>query len=241
MDKIAIISDIHGNLPALKAVAEDIMARGISRIFCLGDMAGFGPNGEEVITWCREHCELIIYGNWEEFFHIYTHYDKSKKYIEHLSAESLEYIKDLPLSHKMWISGKRLHLIHGRPVHKETMWMEHPAEKLMELFTSVEDHMPPDIVGYGDLHRQYKYDFHGSHRVLFNPGSVGAPFGGTEACYMVISGNIGSKVLSPISMEFIKLPYNIEQAIQNAMNESSWFDYEPYIKSITTGTWQNVN
>ena len=38
MEKIAIISDIHGNITALDAVFEDIENRGIKRIFCLGDM-----------------------------------------------------------------------------------------------------------------------------------------------------------------------------------------------------------
>lgn len=41
LDKIAIISDIHGNLPALEAVLKDIDRRGVSQIICLGDMIGF--------------------------------------------------------------------------------------------------------------------------------------------------------------------------------------------------------
>ncbi len=40
MDRIAIISDIHGNLPAMEAVIKDIGSRGIDRIICLGDLAG---------------------------------------------------------------------------------------------------------------------------------------------------------------------------------------------------------
>ena len=44
LDRIAIISDIHGNLPALEAVLADIAARGINRIYGLGDLAGKGPD-----------------------------------------------------------------------------------------------------------------------------------------------------------------------------------------------------
>lgn len=42
MDKIAVISDIHGNLPALEAVLADIQQRDIHRIICLGDLVGKG-------------------------------------------------------------------------------------------------------------------------------------------------------------------------------------------------------
>lgn len=40
MDKIAVISDIHGNIPALESVLQDIKLRGIKRIICLGDLVG---------------------------------------------------------------------------------------------------------------------------------------------------------------------------------------------------------
>ncbi len=49
MEKIAIISDIHGNIPALESVLADITKRNINSIFCLGDLAGKGPSGAEVV------------------------------------------------------------------------------------------------------------------------------------------------------------------------------------------------
>lgn len=48
LERIALISDVHGNLTALEAVLDDIDARGISRIFNLGDYVGKGPRGQEV-------------------------------------------------------------------------------------------------------------------------------------------------------------------------------------------------
>ena len=47
MGKRAIISDIHGNIEALTAVLADIEAQGISEIYCLGDVIGYGPNPRE--------------------------------------------------------------------------------------------------------------------------------------------------------------------------------------------------
>ena len=66
MDEIALIADIHGNIPALEAVDADIRSRGIQTIYCLGDMCGRGPNGSEAIDYCRANCEVILMGNWDE-------------------------------------------------------------------------------------------------------------------------------------------------------------------------------
>ena len=47
--KIAVISDPHGNLEALTAVLNDIKAKGITDIYCLGDIVGYGPNPNECV------------------------------------------------------------------------------------------------------------------------------------------------------------------------------------------------
>lgn len=60
---IAVISDIHGNLPALEAVLADIEATGISRIWCLGDTLGYGPFVNECILLVHQRCELVLAGN----------------------------------------------------------------------------------------------------------------------------------------------------------------------------------
>jgi len=53
LDRIALISDVHGNLTALEAVLADIDARGITRIYNLGDDMGKGHRGREVIDVCH--------------------------------------------------------------------------------------------------------------------------------------------------------------------------------------------
>ncbi|WP_405730094.1 metallophosphoesterase family protein [Streptomyces sp. NBC_01537] len=52
VERITLISDVHGNLTALEAVLDDIDARGINRIFNLGDYVGKGPRGREVVDVC---------------------------------------------------------------------------------------------------------------------------------------------------------------------------------------------
>ena len=68
MDKIAIISDIHGNLEALKSVLDDIKGRNINRIFCLGDIIAKGTHQQECVDLVKENCEVIIRGNCDEYF-----------------------------------------------------------------------------------------------------------------------------------------------------------------------------
>ena len=62
---IAIVSDIHANLEALQAVYQDIVKRGIQRIFFLGDIVGYGPNPGEVLDFIK-HFEFCLLGNHDE-------------------------------------------------------------------------------------------------------------------------------------------------------------------------------
>ena len=62
----ALISDIHGNLEALEVVLDDIKAQGITEIFCLGDIIGYGPNPRECIDRVMENCKITLLGNHDQ-------------------------------------------------------------------------------------------------------------------------------------------------------------------------------
>jgi diadenosine tetraphosphatase ApaH/serine/threonine PP2A family protein phosphatase len=61
----AIISDIHSNLEALQAVLKDIEAQGITEIYCLGDVIGYGPNPRECIDLIMD-CKVVLLGNHDQ-------------------------------------------------------------------------------------------------------------------------------------------------------------------------------
>ena len=61
--RIALVSDVHGNLPAFRAVLEDVRSRGADAIWCLGDLVGYGAQPDECVQLARETCDLCLAGN----------------------------------------------------------------------------------------------------------------------------------------------------------------------------------
>ena len=63
--KRALISDIHSNLEGLEAVLRDIADQGITEVYCLGDIIGYGPNPRECIDLVMK-CDFCILGNHDQ-------------------------------------------------------------------------------------------------------------------------------------------------------------------------------
>src|SRR5437764_2529264 len=65
VDRVAVITDIHGNLPALAATLDAIDAIGVDAIYCGGDLVGYGPHPNEVCRLIEERAIPTIYGNYD--------------------------------------------------------------------------------------------------------------------------------------------------------------------------------
>ncbi|NOR23501.1 MAG: metallophosphoesterase, partial [Desulforhopalus sp.] len=63
--KVAVLSDIHGNLEAFEAVRADLQQQGADRAICLGDNIGYGPNPDEVVCRLRQLGYTSVLGNHE--------------------------------------------------------------------------------------------------------------------------------------------------------------------------------
>jgi diadenosine tetraphosphatase ApaH/serine/threonine PP2A family protein phosphatase len=61
--RIALLSDVHGNLPAFEAVLDDVDSEGAEEIWCLGDLVGYGARPDECVALARERCNLSLAGN----------------------------------------------------------------------------------------------------------------------------------------------------------------------------------
>ncbi len=61
--RIALLSDVHGNLPAFRAVLADVEAAGVDAIWCLGDLVGYGAHPDDCVELARERCDVCLAGN----------------------------------------------------------------------------------------------------------------------------------------------------------------------------------
>lgn len=117
MDRIALIADIHGNLPALESVLADIDRRGIGRVMNLGDLAGKGPNGDRAIDICRERCETTVLGNWD---HAVALSGSNSPMIawahHHIGPERVAWLAALPHKVDLTVGRRRLRLVHASAV-----------------------------------------------------------------------------------------------------------------------------
>ncbi|WP_214482239.1 metallophosphoesterase family protein [Bacillus sp. SM2101] len=243
MERIALVSDIHGNIPALEAVLLDIKQRGIEKIYCLGDLVGKGPHPEKSIDIIRDTCDIVVQGNWDDFLPNETNNTYIQWYQHRLNSEQLSYIKSLPFSHDFMMSGRKIRLFHASSTsvhHRVYPWDS--LDKRKEMFTNTEktgglNGRKPDVVCYGDIH--YAFIHHIQEKVLINVGSVGNPLDMTQASYVILEGDNGSDVESSFAIQLVRVPYDIELAIRQA-REEGMPELEPYIDELRTATYRGL-
>lgn len=195
LDRIALISDVHGNLTALEAVLRDIEDRGIERIYNLGDFVGKGPRGREVIDRCRERCPVNILGNWDDFLPDPARtYDNEamRWWLAQLGPGQGDWLRALPFCHDLLMSGRRIRLFHASAtsVHHRVSF-DHDGEQFAGMFANTAatgDRNPaPTVVGYGDTHDPF-YEVGPGGRTLFNTGSVGNSMDDPTPVYAILEG-----------------------------------------------------
>jgi protein phosphatase len=240
-EQIALISDPHGNVPALEAVLADIERRGISRIICLGDLAGKGPDGAAVVDCCRDRCEHVIRGNWDESLAAdwTTEEPWAQWHRAQLGPDRLAYLASLPNAVTLQFGGRAIRLLHASPVSvHHRVHQNAPVEALLAMFdtTGFTGESPaPDVVGYGDIHVPYLRTF--GRRTLFNVGSVGNPLDVPLACYAIIASESGSARPDTLSISLVRVSYDIERAIADA-RRVNMPELRPYEIELRTATFQ---
>lgn len=239
MERIAIISDIHGNIPALQAVLSDIHSRNVSRIFCLGDLIGKGPSSDAAVDLVQKACEIVVKGNWDDYI---TKSSDQNSVIWHqnkLGKQRLEYLRKLPFSIEFFMSGKFIRLFHASPRSiNERIQPWDSQEQRLSLFESSEqcqNEINADVIGYGDIHNAYIQNFSG--KTLFNVGSVGNPLEITQASYAIIEGQYQGKEPAAFSIQLLRVPYDIELAVKQAIDDDMP-SLDAYILELRTAQYR---
>lgn len=219
MKDLTIFSDIHANLPALKAVLVDMDRRGLQNRYCLGDLVGYGTFPNEVVSAIRSSKIPTILGNYDQGVGNNSddcgcaYRDEVAKALgqqsiawtnAHTTDENKAFLRRLPLQLLLQVGDLKVVLVHGSPRKvNEYLYEDRPASSLERLLDLAE----ADVLVCGHTHLPY-------HRVLpsgrhvINVGSVGKPKDGDpRACYTVFEADGRD-----LRVQFIRVPYDIEAA-----------------------------
>jgi putative phosphoesterase len=200
--RVAAISDIHGNLPALEAVLADIDREGVDEIVVAGDTA-HGPWPAEVVDLLVERGARCVRGNADR-----ETIERSDRYgplaawsADRLGEDRLAITRSWPLTVELPIEGLGDVLVcHSTPASEDPIYTRiTPDAELVDLFESVE----ADVVVCGHTHMQYDRTLTSGLR-LVNAGSVGMPYEGARGAYWALLGP---------DVEFRTTPYDVEGTV----------------------------
>ena len=226
--RIGLIADLHGNMTAVSRLEQDIQRRSLDKLWCLGDIVGKGPSSDRTFDWAAANCDVILRGNWDEGVGN-RHFCNDFFYHEQLGEKRLKRLQEFPLEKHLVLSGKRIRLLHGRPVTKSIPFIHDEAASLAPLFQ-------PDfqVVGYADCHRQGLRTL--DCGLLFNTGSVGNSLGVTHIQYAILEGD-EEDITAPLDFTFVNLPYDNQAAVEEVRQQPGLRYPDAFIEEITRGTY----
>jgi predicted phosphodiesterase len=218
--RVAVISDIHGNLHALEAVLADIDRQAPDEIWCLGDVVGYGPRPNECVALTRERAALALCGNHDLAV-------VGSLSVAEFSGDAAAAVRwtqgELANEHAAWLrslspSGTRddVELFHGSA--RDPVW-EYVLSEELALASLLQTTAPLVLVGHSHVALALSWDDESiegglapadteapepGKRWLLNPGSVGQPRDGdARAAYLLI--DVGAR-----RGTFRRVPYEIE-------------------------------
>ncbi|MBC7219695.1 MAG: metallophosphoesterase family protein [Hadesarchaea archaeon] len=174
--RIGLISDIHSNLAAFRAVLSDMPK--VDEIICVGDLVGYGAEPNEAVKLARSKGIRAVMGN-----HDYAAVTKDVRGMNDraaaaalwtadvLTRENLDYLASLPTHLEFKAEGQRIYVVHGSPRDPlgEYVFPEFSNRDMAEVVKEVE----ADVIVLGHTHIPMKRVVLG--KIILNPGGVGQP------------------------------------------------------------------
>ncbi len=235
MEKLLVLSDIHGNLEALKTVIGYIGRENFNSMqkLFLGDYVDFGPWPNEVVSFLRTVPNAnFIMGN-HDLYVIDETDSRAKTYfnreamVEHtrwsrrqLSQENLQWLRELPHTFTATIGPRTL-----KAVHADLYSIEKPFN--FDNAVAVKE----DIILCGHIHCPYSHFTNG--KIMVNPGSIGESLDGNNKSSFCIIERIesGTRVTN------YRVPYNLD-AVYRAMTDRRMVLRDEIINTMRKGTWK---
>ena len=236
--KLAVISDIHGNLHALEALWEDVEAQQPDAVYCLGDLVGYGAFPNEIIDFVRGRDIPTVLGNYDEGVGfdmddcgcVYKDPEddaRGKRSLmwsrEQTSAENKAYLRQLPMQIRLDEQNPDVLLVHGSPRKiNEYLYQDRPDATFARLAKLA----GADVLFFGHTHLPYQKKVNGTWFV--NTGSVGKPKDGDPRGGYVLA-ELGRKP----AFTYRRVAYDIPAAAA-AVRDSNLPD--EYASMLETGT-----
>jgi putative phosphoesterase len=204
MTDVAVITDIHGNLPALEATLSRIDELGIARTYCGGDLVGYGPHPNEVCALIEELGIPTIYGNYdyaisrdlEDCGCAYVHQrdrELGQQSVEwtlaHTDRHSKNFMRELPFDPHFSVGDTLVHLVHGLPRKVNEYLFEDKPARLYERLAGAEQ---VDLLVFGHTHQPWVREYGGALSV--NCGSVGKPKDGDPRAALAVISTTGARI-----------------------------------------------
>lgn len=208
--RILVVSDIHGNFDALKAVLAD--AGDYDTVICAGDITGYGAYPSECVHQARVAGFYTVRGNHDDaiggiasleddWFH-----GEARRAIDiHRSLlveEKKRWLRNLPINISIELDNRRIAVFHGSPTQPLTSYVPpHDMENYAHLYLG---HTASDFVILGHTH--IPYVVRRTDGIVFNPGSVGQPRDGDpRASYAIIK-------LPELDVNIRRVEYDVDAA-----------------------------
>lgn len=232
--RLAILADIHGNLPALEAVLEDAEQHAADGIVVAGDLTG-GPQDAQVIQRLRSLGSRMIHGNREEYLlnfdkHTGKHWAFLRCLYHRLDSDALDFIASLPDQRVIAVNGtKPIRIVHGSPKSSRDGLLPERNPTALQAFEKAGlfslhhdsmrsadqtlDEIDENVLICGHTHIPWTQRH--EEKLACNPGSVGLPINGdSRAQYAILTWqNDHWKV------EHRAIPYDIDR-IRAAFREN---------------------
>lgn len=201
--KIAVLSDIHGNVQALEAVMNDVVSQGCEHVFCLGDLALAGPQPKDVVDYVmNQNTWTVIQGNTDKMIAQYG--PEVMEFLEaqypvmanaladdvlNLDDSHRAYLAELPPMLSFDVEGCTVLLVHGSPrANNEDILPGMPLEQIEEIIEGTEE----KLILCGHTHVPCGYQTN-TNQTVVNVGSVGRPMTqAPRACYAIVDFSQGS-------------------------------------------------
>lgn len=224
--RYAFMSDIHANLPALEATLTDIDQRGVDAVYHLGDLVGYAPWADEVVSLIRERRIAGVAGNYDstvamDYHHCGCKYEDARQEElshvsfdwtrRHVSVATKHFLAELPFRLDIrpeggHISRPTLFLFHGAPTLNTLYWTEDRPDDFCLKMARQAGAVEGDLLAFGHTHRPWHREIGGIHFV--NAGSVGRPKDGDpRAAYVIVRFQANTW-----AVEVVRVDYDIHRA-----------------------------